>query len=372
MLTDTEQILVMEQTESLLSAIQEFENAMAIEAVQQQVAQQIVVAPLHTLDTHSLMRDYYVRQWMKIIPTVSVPEVEKSVPQLQEIPEEAQKLIMRTPLGTRLEQMERLRRLQDTKPAERLAQIERLKLDRPAVMSLEQTILSMLESLLYTTRYDDVNIVMQELMTMVEEKRRYARIEPRLEALTKHMLQQYMPYFMEPPQEHNMLGLRLSLMTMQWLKNKSVTIYASMAGQGQTMKQKAELMSAEPRQERQKALALLKKELEWFNVILGLVGSKQLKLSDNIPLFPDLFGKPIVTVTLLQVLGMRFRLTDNYSKAIGFPENKWYLVYPRLEVIITRTGVKMRRRMRIPEWYYTNFRRDEYLKNWSNWDGTHG
>jgi hypothetical protein len=372
MLTDTEQILEMQQAESLASAIQEFENAMAIEAIQEQVTTEATIEPLRTLDTHGLMRNYYVRQTMEILPSIVGAEVEEGISRLLEIPEEAQRLLLKTPLGTRLEQIERFKRMQDLKPVERLLGIERLKLDRPAVMSLEQTILSMLESLLYTTRYDDVNIIMQELMAMVEERRRYARIEPRLEALTKHLLQQYMPYFMEPPQEHNMIGLRLSLMTMQWLKNKSVTLYATMAGQGQTMKQKAELMSCEPRQERQKSLALLKKELEWFNVVLGLTGSKELKLSDNVPLFPDFMGKPIVTVTLLQVASMRFLLTDNYSKVIGFPENKWYLVYPRIEVIITRTGVRMRRRMRVPEWYYTNFRRDEYLKNWSKWDGTHG
>jgi len=339
----------------------------------QQIQQQTVqVKTLKTFDASGILRMHRIMQWASVLPQLRSQEALTAVPQFLQLSTEEQTLAKRTKFGRYLATLEEPKRYTELQPEKRLAEIERLKLNKSMILKVELLVLALLERLLWTTRMLAVLQVLQQLIEMSEAKRLYITPISGLESLQKLMLTIYVPYYMETPQRHNMLGIMLSMMTMQALAGRQVSVYASMSAQGQAIKQNPLLLSCEQREARQKVLALRKKQLEWFNTVLGLVESPSLTMKDNVPLFPDWHGKPIVTVTIFQALGFRYLISDNFSKHIGFPENKWYLVYPRIEVIVTRRGLKLHKRLTIPEWYYTTFRRDDYLRDMRRWRSSHG
>jgi len=346
-------------------------TAQAVATLEREIAKTTTDTALRTLDTGALMRAYYVRQYMEIFPFLPTEQVMRNVPLMQQLTEEEERYIRRSPLRVEVAQIERFKRFIETEPERKIAELERLRIDYPAVLSIEQIVLSLMEKLLWTTRQKDVIQVMQELMDMVESKRRYATRILGLEALTKQLLQLYVPYFMQPPLEHNMLGLRLSLLTLSLLKGKTAQIYISMAGLGLQLKQKAELISCQLRRLETKALALLKPLQKWWNTVHGLTQTDNLQKETEVPMMKDLKGKQTPTYIVLQVLSFKYLISRWFAHHVGEPENKWYYVYPRVEVIITRHGVKLRKYMRNPEWQIITFNRDLYMRNMRDWNKWH-
>jgi len=337
-----------------------------------QVTQQMEKAVPPLFDASGLLRAYRIRQWAEILPALRPTEAPIRVPQLLMVTPEEEEVAKRTPLGRKLMALEEPKRYAELLPEKRLAEIERLRLERDAIFHVEHLALALLERLLWTTRQTDVQQVLQQLLEMSEARRSYLTPILGLESLQKLMLTLYVPYFMETPLRHNMLGLMLTAMTLQMAKGKSASIYASMAGQGQVLKQKGWLLSDTQRVLRTKAVALSKKLTEWWQTIHGLAETVDLAVTEKIPLFTDFRGSPLTTVTLLQALGHKYLISAWYARHIGFPENKWYLAYPRLEIIITRRGLKLHKKLRVPSDKIALIKRDDWLRDFHKWRSTHG
>jgi len=335
-------------------------------------AEQISQLQLPLFDASGLLRAYRIRQWAEMLPALRAVEAPVQVPSLLEFGTDEEIALHRLRKPRVTEQQERIMRYAQLKPQETMAEVERLKLERDAIFHVELIALALLEYLLWTTRQFDVQQVLTQLLEMSQARRSWLTPILGKESLQKLMLTLYVPYFMETPLRHNMLGLMVSWLTMQALTGKSVSGYASMAGQGQQMKQKSELLSCEARIPRQKAVALSKKLTEWWQTVVGLFETLDFKLSSQVPLFTDWKGRPLRTVTLLNVLGHNYLISKNFTLSTGFPENKWYMVYPRLEVIVTRRGLRLHKRLTVPESQAFNYRRDNYVRDMRKWRSWHG
>jgi len=371
-LTNIRRIMDSRAVESAIMEIPVIATAQAQALMTAQVQTQIETSTLKTLDTASLMRSYWARYWSEILPALRPELAPQIAPRLREITPEEETQIRRTRLGARIEEIERFRRYTELAPEERVGEMERLRLYPDAVLRVENITQAMLENIMWTERQDQVRQCLQELLAMSEEKRRYVKPILGLEALQKQLMRLYVPFYMEQPYSHNMFGVVLSWMTLQELLGKSASIYASLAGQGQAIKQSENIMSATVRQLRTKAVALSKTMTKWWNTVHGLAETVNLELTKKIPLFTDFKGRPLVTVTLFQALGHRYLISKWFGIHEGFPEKYWFLLFPRLEVVVTRRGLRLHKRMRIPDWMIESHKYDEVFRQYRRWRGYHG
>jgi len=308
---------------------------------------------------------------VKMIPYITPRESIQKIRGLLPTPYEIEQLYRKGALRYRellLEEEQRLRRL---RPEEERQKVRQILLSSVSITLTDQTELARLEKYLWLNLRTEVEQCLEKIVKMVISKQWYVETIAGLEALLKMLLQLYVYAFMEYPKTTNMIGIRVTPLTLQWVEGKSGQLYMTASVQAQDIKPKALVIPAEYRKPITKTVAgcHFKVDLISQKVDIGheIVISKDALVGTG----HDYRGNDFMFTTLRYAYGMPFWMRRWLARMWGMPENHKYAKYFGIGCIPTRSTYKgkIRRRYKAESWSY--FHRDNMIKDFKRYDSRH-
>jgi len=344
-------------TREIPRLIAERRRLTAVEEEAVQEVKQLKVIDLRGLQTKMLL--WHIRQEL--------------APMIIEALREKEKLIFTIPLETRIllaryglplyKLHELLAELTEEYRTPRGEVIHKPKEIRPEILRrLEQYLEALIEKYYYMNYPDLITAAIDNLIVASEKKTRFIKPLNTTVGKQKLVMELYHPYYMEYPLTHNLLGLKLTFLTLTRLLNRFVTPYIAMSMTGQQLKTKPLALAVQKRKLEVKWLANNKKHLEkaftkqYTNEVPQLTKQTKLELQKTRE------GEPLAVALVFHVLGYRKVLRVWQTRQTGYPEDLPYWMKPHIEVIVTRRAVKVRKVTRIPKEKLIYFNRDAYLK----------
>jgi len=331
--------------------------------------QKAVTLPL--LNVQRLMTYMRLIALTKLLPMLPPKEFRRGIDALLIPTPEEEKAIRRRTLPYR--QMEELRteRIQRLRPERTRQQAREIPFSPTSINLIDQTAFARLEAWLWTNFPLQVMQVLGELIEQVIRKSWYLDRIVGLEPLEKLMLQMYVYAFMEFPQQLNMLGLRVTPLTMFVLRHRVGSIYMTYATLKQDVMSKALLLSALLRKPELKGILAGKTRQEWIPRKENIATTTDVTEETIVSTGRDLKGKEWFFTALRYAYGMPFWLRRRLARQFGMPENHKYARYFGIGCIPTRYARYSWKYRRYTEESFTYFRRDEYLKRLKLYDKMH-
>jgi len=305
---------------------------------------------------------------VKMIPYITPRESITRVRGLLPTPYEIELLYRKGALRYRellLEEEQRLRRL---RPEEERQKVRQILLSPVSITLTDQTELARLEKYLWLNLRTEVEQCLEKIVKMVISKSWYVETIAGLEALLKMLLQLYVYALMEHPKNLNMLGMRVTPLTLQWLEGKSGQLYMTASVQGQDIKSKALLQTVQKRKPMTKLVSSERSRLELIPQKIDIGHVIYISKDALVGTGHDFFGKDFLFTALRYAYGMPFWLRRWLARMWGMPENHKYARYFGIGCVPSRSTWKGTIRRRYKGDAYINFNRDEYLKMMRRYD----
>jgi hypothetical protein len=260
---------------------------------------------------------------------------------------------------------------QRLRPEQIRRQTQLLKLSRFSINLTEQTAFAMLESYLWRNFPLQVYQILGVLLKQAISKTWYLERIEGLEPLEKLMLQMYVYAFMEFPLSLNVLGLRVTPLTMFVLKHRPASMYMTYTMLKQEAMNKSLMLSA----------LLRKPELK--GVLAGKSKREHVPLKENIGVTEDLTEETVVSTgkdnmgkewfftAMRYAYSIPFWIRRRLVRNMGMPESHKYARYFGIGCIPTRYAKYSWKRRIMPEESGILFRRDEWLKFIKRYDKMH-
>lgn len=256
--------------------------------------------------------------------------------------------------GVPFQEVEPLRRRREimTRLEKRIAEMEELILERPAFGEVYTTLEAMLEKFLYTNYHDEVLLALTNLVIASEQRNIFINPFGVTDGFQRFIMEIYMPYYMQMPQKHNLIGVIVTPLSMLILEGRHASSYVTGVVQGQDIKTKSLVLTTQRRALRAKQLASSKGRIISIPTTSFGEEHEELKKSDYIPIFHDISGKDMITVTILDAVLRKYLIGVWGARMVGYPEGYAYWQYPHISVILKRRGVRIRYRKRflVPRW----------------------
>jgi len=270
-----------------------------------------------------------------------------------------------------LEEERALRR--DVTRIEEVREITRLlKLHKPSISVIEQEAFADLETTLFKLYPLQMEQIIKQIIHMCTAKQLYLDPIIGLETLQKFLLQLYVPMYMEMPMKLNMIALRLTQLTMEYVKGMSGTLYRALSSTAQAIKTKALLSTTQRRRLETKALSSGKTRIEQFQTKGEGGTTPSLSPTDKIGMGKGLTGTELAVLSVALAYGLPYFVKRWFTRSIGLPENSKLYHKPYISFIpVRRTLSRRYRRFKEADAWLT-FNRDEYLKNMRKWRNRHG
>ena len=276
--------------------------------------------------------------------------------------------------GTPLREIEPLKRRQEirTRLEKRIAEMEELILERPAFGETYTTLEAMLEKFLYTNYHDEVLLALTNLVIASEQRNIFIQPFGVTDGFQRFIMEIYMPYYMQMPQKHNLIGVIVTPLSMLILEDRHASSYVTGVVQGQDIKTKPLVLTTQRRALRAKQLASSKGGIITIPTTAYGEEHEALKKSDYIPIFHDISGKDMITVTILDAVIRKYLINVWGARMVGYPEGYAYWQYPHISVILRRRGARIRYRKRflVPRWAEHII--DYYIRGMKKFREVHG
>lgn len=266
----------------------------------------------------------------------------------------------------------RSERMMATRKHKRLADVEQLMLTPPTFGRVDLTVEALLESYLWINLHDQTILALLNIMQASEAKSIFIQNVGVSIGFQRIMIQWYMPYYMEMPAKHNLLGITVTPLTLPLMKGMNASSYIAVSMQEEDIATKALILPVTDRSQRAKVLATGKSGGERLPTVSHGKEHEPIDMNAYIPLFHDIQGKDFITVTIFQAMMLRYLIKVWGARMVGYPEGYAYWQYPHIAVIITRRGVKIRYKGRflVPQW--AAYIRDTYVANMRKFREVHG
>lgn len=363
MLTNTAEMLSRYATEEMIITEQTAVETSAKEWALKH-AVQIAQAPVITfLNVQRLMLYQKMIETIKKYPYLPEQERKQIISKLAVSPLEEEELVRKGLITEKQITQQKLVRREQTRIEKRLIEVRERLLSPSAMLLTDHQALCLLEKYLWDNLRTETQQILEQLVKMCEQKAWYIPKIEGLEHLQKLMLETYVTAFMERPYTMNMLALRLTQLTKSALMTKSMSIYIEGAVQAQAMKPKSKICLCEKRKLIQKAVASGKKSSETFPTKTFAEHIWGYDPNLKIGLWKDLFGKDYYFLALRYAYTMPFRLRRAMARQAGMPENHKFAKYFGIGCIPTRHTKFRGKKESYPEFYFTPYSRDQYLKD---------
>jgi len=221
---------------------------------------------------------------------------------------------------------------------------------------------ALIEKYFHSNFPDLISNAIENLVEASEKKTRYIKPLNTTEAKQKLVMEMYYGYYLPYPLTNNLMGLRLTYLTLPHILNKRASFYAVMSFTGETVKTKHTALPVEKRKLQVKAIASRKGRKEKGVTRQALDEVSPVKKDSQLPLQKTREGQPLDVWLVWRIAGYRKILKIWQTRQTGYPEDRPYWAKPHIEVIVTRRGIKIRKVKRIPIEKIVQFNRDEYLK----------
>jgi len=314
------------------------------------------------VDVQRLMLYTRAFKALEMLPFIRPPETLEPISKAMVVtPEEVEYYTKRYMTRKEVE-VEEVSRPETVRIQKHLEEVRKRLLSPVAITLTEQEEFCLLEKYLWTTLQTEVKQAIEKLLFMTIAKQYWCELIPDLEALQKLVLQMYIPMFGGMPMMMNMISLRLSALTKQWLYGLNACVYMYSTQQAQAIKTKALMITSQKRKLATKAVASGKKRLQMVPVKQEVATSEELTDETEVSTGKDAMGNDMFFMALRYAYGMPYWLRRWIARMFGMPENHKYARYFGIGCIPIRRSLWGWRRKRFPPDSFTYFNRDEYLK----------
>jgi len=322
--------------------------------------QKAVTLPL--LNVQRLMTYMRLIALTKLLPMLPPKEFRRGIDALLIPTPEEEKAIRRRTLPYR--QMEELEteRAQRLRPERIRQEVREIALSRTSINLVDQTAFTRLESWLWQNFPLQTYQILGTLLKQSISKQWYLERIVGLEDLQKLMLQMYIYAFMEFPLQMNLLGMKVTPLTMSVLRGRVASIYETYVMQNQQLKPKALLMAVQRRKPETKLIVRTKGKQEQVPLKEGIGTTPSIDEETIVSTGRDMFGKEAFFTALRYAYSLPFWLRRRLARNFGMPENHKYARYFGIGCIPTRYARYSWKYRRYSAESFTYFRRDEWLK----------
>jgi len=321
-------------------------------AVQTSFTQETRNVAQKAIGMHELRIAYIMQHLPRLTPELTREFREHNLPLLEIITEEEEAKSKRANIPLRETELERRERRLRTRLERVLDNIERIIFERPVFGVTELTTEAMLEHHLWDNYHDQILLALTNLILASEQRNLFIKPLGVSEGFQRFAMEYYMPYYMALPMKHNLLGVKVTPLSLLLLEGRHASSYVTGTLQGQEMKTKSLIVPSQARALRAKVVSSGKRPIEPIPTVS--VGDEHEKFSKNdyIPIFHDVQGKDMITVTILDAVIRRYLIKVWGARMVGYPEGYAFWQYPHVAVIVTRRGMRIRykKRFLVPRW----------------------
>ena len=318
-------------TRSAITVTQMAEQAMIQQRARQWVEQ--VTRTIQTrrevpfLDVQQLMHTMRLMELSNLVPFLTPEEARQRVMPLLMPTLEEQKIRARRVTPVRYTEQVEYSRTQRVEPALIEQEIRELILHRTSIILIDQLMLALLETYLFINFREAMLQILLKILEMVTRKLWYLERIAGLEALQKLMLQLYVYAFMEYPKTLNMLGMRVTPLTLSMMEHRPASLYITASMEKTQVKQKAEIKSAERRKPEIRVVYGSRTRAPETSIKREIGVTEDLTKDTIVHVGRDYQGKEMLFTALRYAYSMPFWLRRWLAREIGMPENHKYARY---------------------------------------------
>jgi len=293
-----------------------------------------------------------MQQLPRLTPELTREHRERNLPLLETVTEEEEAHTRRADISLRETELEKRERRALTRYERILDTIERMILEYPAFGNTELSLEAMLEHYLWDNFHDQTLLALTNLILASEQRNMFIKPLGVTEGFQRFIMEYYMPYYMQVPYKHNLLGVKVTPLSLLLLEGRHASSYVTGSVQGQDIKTKSQAVPVQARALRAKQLAKAKGGVDRIRTVHHAEEHEKLSKQDYIPIFHDVSGKDMITVTILDAVLRRYLIKVWGARMVGYPEGYAFWQYPHIAVIITRRGarIRMKKRFLVPAW----------------------
>jgi len=339
---------------------------------QQQGIQILLYRTPPTLNVQRLLMYIRILDATKLLPFIKPEEALRLTTPFWTLTEEEENAKRKRILPIRKLETLELERIERLRTEELKQQVRRIFLTRNSINLIDHRSFCQLEKYLWLNYPLQVIQILGMLLQQSTAKQWFLQRITGLEALEKLMLQMYMYAFMEFPEQLNMLGLRVTPLTMQVLRYRPASIYETEAIEGQVIKQSALMMNAMARKLETKKIAIQKPRQLKIPRKENIAVTESITEESEVSVGKDSHNKDMFFTMLRYCYSMPFWLRRWFARSMGMPENHKYARYFGIGCIPTRRGRFSWKRRRYDEYSAFLYSRDEQVSRYIAWRELHG
>ena len=279
------------------------------------------------LDVQQLMHIMRLMELSNLIPFITPEEATQHVQPLLLPTLEEQKIRMRRVTPTRYVEQVEYSRTQRVEPALTEQEIREYRLYRTSIIMIDQLMLALLETYLFINFREQMLQILLKILEMVIRKLWYLERIAGLEALQKLMLQFYVYAFMEYPKTLNMLGIRVTPLTISMMEHKPASIYMTASIEKTQVKQKAMSISCERRKPEIRVVYGSRTRAVETSVKREIGVTEDLTKDTIVHVGRDYQGKEMLFTMLRYAYSMPYWLRRWLAREMGMPEDHKYARY---------------------------------------------
>jgi hypothetical protein len=230
-----------------------------------------------------------------------------------------------------------------------LLTVEELEIPEIALRLVDFQAMCALEARLAELYPIQFHSIIGQLVELCENKISKLQTMVGYEALQKHMLQIYVPYFSCFPYSLNILAMRITAATMQALAHKAITLYEMGAYSIQMTKPTLGIVVVENRTLETKVVLSGKPLSDAVPTKNAIYATEDITDEDEVPLAKDNLGHPYFWMMLRYAFSMPYYLRRLLAIATGMPENYKYGLYFGIGGLPSRYSTWKQKFLHVPE-----------------------
>lgn len=231
-----------------------------------------------------------------------------------------------------------------------------------SILMIEQQNLARFEKWLWMNYPIQTIQVLGKMLEQCIKKLWYMERIEGLEHLQRIMAQEYLYIMMEYPKAYNMIGMKITPLTMSVLKNRSASIYATMASSKQEYVKVLSIMPAYKILELIKFVQSGKKRISKVPQRINVGVTEDLTPETLISTGKDEFDREWFFIALRYAYSIPYWIRRMIARTLGMPEYHKYALYFGIGCIPTRRTMKGYKRQRYGREPWSVRQKEEYLK----------
>jgi len=279
------------------------------------------------LDVQRLMHTMRLMELSNLVPFLTPEEARTRISPLLLRTLEEQKIRTRRVTPIRYAEQVEYSRTQRVEPALTEQEIREYRLHQTSIILIDQLMLALLETYLYINFQEQMLEILLKILDMVTHKLWYLERIPTLEALQKLMLQFYVYAFMEYPKTLNMLGIRVTPLTVMMMEHRPASMYMTASIEKEQAKQKPMIKSASRRKPEIRVVYGSRTRAPATSIKREIGVTEDLTKDTTVHVGRDYQSKEMFFTMLRYAYSMPFWMRRWLAREMGMPENHKYARY---------------------------------------------